>query len=303
MSLVVESMPEVSGVTRIAHEPERPGPMLAIVGAIHGNERCGLSAIERLREELTGGALELSAGTLFLVHGNPEATLARTRHTPSGADLNRLFDYDFVSELDPRLWQPEHHRALALRPLLTAVDAVLDLHSTTAPTPPFAIASRVAASEAFALALGLRYVTLGWDGPGLLGDRVLLGPLTRRERPGVAVECGQHDDPRAPEVAYACARAALAYFGMIAERAPEPPEPPLRLAIRAAVKRPSVSFRFERPLAGMERLAPGDVIGHGDHLVLSVRNPCFAIMPNDEVSVGEDMLYIAEELHASSDRA
>ncbi|MDB4988279.1 MAG: succinylglutamate desuccinylase [Myxococcaceae bacterium] len=293
MSVLIE--PALAGVTRIASDASLPRPHLAIVGAIHGNERCGLLAIERLRADFARGARALRAGTLVLVHGNPEATAEQRRYTQSGVDLNRTFDFRFVDELAPALWEPEHHRALALRPLLDSVDALLDLHSTTAPTPAFAIASRVPASLPFARALGLEYLTLGWDGPGLLGDRVLLARLTRRERPGVAVECGQHDDEAAPELAYRCALRALAHFGLIEPLAEGPPPTMRTLMVRAAVKRLSVSFCFERPLHGMQALEAGDVIGHGDHLTVTVRHRCYAVMPNDDVPVGDDMLYIAED--------
>jgi predicted deacylase len=296
MSVRIDSLPGAAGITCISVSAALPRPHLAIVGAVHGNEHCGLFAIERLARELESGALALVAGTLFLVHGNPDATRERRRHTRSGVDLNRAFDFRFVEELAPALWEREHHRALELRPLFDSVDAVLDLHSTTAPTPAFAIASRVPASEPFARALGLAYLTLGWDGPGLLGDQVLLAQLTRRERPGVAVECGQHDDEAAPEVAYQCAVRALSYFGLTSPVPSGPEVRPRTLMIRAAVKRLSASFRFERPLLGMQALAAGDVIGHGDHLLLTVRNPCYAVMPNDDVPVGDDMLYIGEDV-------
>lgn len=294
MSLPLESVESVEGVTRFASDPSCPRPHLVIVGAIHGDERCGLLALRRLGDELSTGVLTLRTGTLTLVHGNPAATEHRSRCTPTGVDLNRLFDYRFVEELPRALWQPEHHRALALRPVLEAADAVVDLHSAGSPTPPFVIASRVAASEPLALALGLEYVTLGWDGPAMLGEQVLLAVLTRRERPGVAVECGQHEAAGAPDVAYRCAKRALSYFGMI-EKLPDAPPPHKRLWVRAAVKRPSESFRFAEPIEGMQRLPAGHVIGYGDQLVLSVRSPCYAIMPNDTVPVGDDLLYIAEE--------
>lgn len=283
-----------AGVTFHSFDASHPRPHLAVVGAIHGNEHCGLHAIQRLADELTRGELALRAGSLYLVHGNPIASEQQRRHTATGVDLNRTFDFRFVDELAPELWQQEHVRALALRPIFDSVDAVLDLHSASAPTPAFAIASSVPTSLPFALALGLEYVTSGWDGPGLLGDQVLLGQLTRRKLPGVAVECGQHEDEAALEVAYACTLRALSYFGLIEPLPLRAPTPSKQLTVRAAIKRPSVSFRFERPLRGMQPLVPGDLIGHDEHLALSVRNPCYAIMPNDRVAVGDDMLYIAE---------
>lgn len=296
MPLPTASFPsQTSGVRCFSVSADLPRPHLAIVGAIHGNERCGLDAILRLERELESGARRLRAGSLYLVHGNPAATDQQRRFTATGVDLNRAFDFRFVDELAPALWEHEHHRALELRPLFERVDAVLDLHSASSPTPAFAIASRVPASLPFALALGLEYVTLGWDGPGLLGDKVLLAPLTQRGLPGVAVECGQHDDEGAPEVAHRCALRALTHFGLLAPLQDDGPATSVKqLAIRSAVKRPSVSFRFERPLLGMQALMPGNVIGHDDQLVLSVRSHCYAVMPNDQVAVGEDMLYLAD---------
>lgn len=293
-SLFIEPVEAMSGVTRVATSRDLPRPHLAIVGSVHGNEHCGGDALRRLHRELTEGALALDAGTLFLVLGNPEARDAARRHSQQGTDLNRLFDYRFESELPRTLWTPEHHRALVLRPLLESVDALLDLHSTSAPTPPFAIASRVPASEPFAAALDLAYVTLGWDGPGLLGDRVLLAPLTLRGLPAVAVECGQHDEPTAAEVAYRCARMAIAHFGLAAPPWPRSTSTPQRLHVRAAIKRPSESFRFVRPLRGMEQVAAGEVLGRGDHAVFAVANDCTVIMPNPDAAVGDDMLYLAE---------
>jgi hypothetical protein len=75
---------------------------------------------------------------------------------------------------------------------------------------------------------------------------------------------------------------------------PQRTQPPERLIIRAAVKRPSARFRFVRRLAGMEWLEAGDVIGQDDYLVMSVHNACRVIMPNDAVAVGDDLLYLAE---------
>jgi predicted deacylase len=251
-----------------------------------------------LKAELTTNELQLARGTLYLIHGNPHATQLVERHSPDGVDLNRLFDYRFETSLPSSLWSYEHYRALELRPLLQAVDALLDLHSTTAPAPAFAIVSPLEASRAFAAHLGLEYVTEGWDGPGLLADRVVSAPLTRRGCPAVSVECGQHADHTAAEVAYRCARRALDYLGMLAS-SPTADASPLAspstwLRLQAAVKRPSAGFRFVQPFTSMQRLAAGTVIGRDEDLALTVNRPCYVIMPNDTVPVGEDMIYIAQ---------
>ena len=295
MASSVEELTGIVGALRISASHDFPRPHVGVVGAVHGNEPCGLRAIERLRAELVGGELSLRDGTLFLIHGNPRASEEQKRHTAGGADLNRFFDYRFVDEMATDTWLYEHHRAFALKPLLESLDSVLDLHSTTAPSPPFAIASPVPESQAMAEALGVGYVTLGWDRPGLLGDKVLISTTTRRGLPAVSVECGQHDDPRSAAVAYLCARRMLAYLGLLDPIADQAPRISKRLMLQAAVKRPSPTFRFARPLRSMERLEKGERIGSDENLVLSANGPCWVIMPNDGVPVGEDMLYIAHD--------
>ncbi len=288
-----EPLPSVTGAMRYALDPSFPRPHIAIFAAVHGNEPSGLVAQKRLAAELRDGALPFHAGTLILVHGNPRATKQMTRSSHPSVDLNRLFDFSFVHELPRHLWIYEHERALELRPLLESIDAAIDLHSTTLPTPPFAIATRAPGSEPLAAALGLGYVTLGWDGPGLLGDKVVFAPLTQRAVPAVAVECGQHADVHAAEVGYQCLRRGLAHLGMLDETYPS--NGAKRLVIRDAIKRPSQTFRLASPLTGMHALAAGETIGEDENLVVCARRACYAIMPNDRVPVGSDMLYLAIE--------
>lgn len=295
MSAVLEPF-EINGVVRLASSADHPHPHVAVFGSIHGNEPCGLRAIERLRNEVQGGHLTLRKGTLYLVHGNPRATETQERHTRGGTDLNRLFDYRFIVELPSTSWTYEHYRALELKPLLETVDAVLDLHSTTAPAPAFAITSPLAASRRMADALGLAYVTHGWDGPGLLGDKVVIAPLTARELPAVSVECGQHEQLEAVDVAYACLRRGLDYLGLLPWPEMLPPIACTSLQLRAAVKKPSAGFKFVRPLSSMQQLAAGDVIGRDEDMELSAHRNCYVIMPNDAVEVGEDMIYLAQPL-------
>jgi len=292
--LFIDSDPELEGVTWIACSAARPRPHVVVLGAVHGNEPAGLAALARLQKEARDGSLPLLDGTLVLVHGNPRASELGTRGTLPDLDLNRLFDFRFEDELPPVLHAYEHHRALSLRGILQGADFVLDLHSTTAPTPPFAIATTDPGSLAVAERLGLGFVTVGWEGPGLLADRVVLAVPTRHQRPAVAVECGGHEDPDAPEVACRVARRFLVVTGLLAPEGPDPSRPS-RLRILGALKRPSARFRFDRPIAGMELLTGGRVLGADEHVEIRVLRDCRAVMPNDRVPVGEDMLYLAVE--------
>ncbi|HJL17787.1 MAG TPA: succinylglutamate desuccinylase/aspartoacylase family protein [Sandaracinaceae bacterium LLY-WYZ-13_1] len=286
--------PALRGVTRIAASPDLPRPYVGIVGSVHGDERCGLEVLERLTEAARAGELAPREGTWVLVHGNPEATEAGRRYTRGGADLNRLFDFAFEEDLPRARWSPEHERAHALRPVLEDLDVMLDLHSANEPTPPFALINDVPASASIARRLGVAFVTQGWSGPGLLMDRVTIGILQRRERPAVSVECGPHGLARTTEAAWETTLRFLRATGSLEGEAP--PGDPTFLEVVEIVSRPSEGFRFTRPLTGLERLEPGEVFAADKVAELRVREPCFALLPNDSVPVGSDMVFLARRV-------
>ncbi|MCP4448014.1 MAG: hypothetical protein GY811_22165 [Myxococcales bacterium] len=285
-----------AGATR--DSPPWPRPFVAIVGGMHGNEPCGRTAIEALAERARQGDLPIQEGTLFLIHANPQATKEGERHSRNGTDLNRLFSYSFVENLPKERWTSEHHRALAMRPLLNELDAALDLHSASAPTPPFGIVSTVPEAQRLGRQLGLPYLTHGWEGPGLLGDQVLLHVLTKRNKPSFAVECGQHEDPLSTQRAHETAAHFLVASGIL------PPEATTPLSVHAsvelhivdAVKKPSPGFEFSGRLFGLQQIRAGSIIGADANLEIRCRRSSFAIMPNASVEVGQDMLYLAHQV-------
>jgi succinylglutamate desuccinylase len=275
-----------------------PRPFIAIIGGMHGNEPCGRIAIEALIERASNGTLPVQDGTLVLIHGNPAASKEGLRHTADGTDLNRLFSYAFEENLPLERWTPEHHRALAMRPILEELDAALDLHSASAPTPPFGIVSTVTESRPLGRELGLPYLTHGWEGPGLLGDQVLLNVLTKRNKPSFAVECGQHDDPQSAQRAHDTAAHFLVATGILLPSAASalPEQVAIELNIVDAVKKPSPGFEFNGQLLGLQKIPAGTVVGSDANLEIRSKRPSFAIMPNASVAAGQDMLYLAHQV-------
>lgn len=280
-----------NGLQKFASDVD--GPTIAISGAVHGNEPCGLEAVRRLSRELRDGSLTLNSGTLVLIHGNPEATLSGRRHTPGGCDLNRLFDFAFVDDTPERAWVYEHHRAIELRSELGRWHALLDLHSTGFPGPPFAI---LAGPEAAGLTadLGLERVVTGWHRSELPGRRALIGALARRERFALVIECGQHHDPEAAERAYHYARRFLGYWKLVDNPA-APHGAAQHYEVFDFARKPHPDYRFPRPLTGFTPLPAGEDLGYG----VRVPENSVAIMPNDTVDAGDDLLYFAREVTSS----
>lgn len=288
----------VPGVYYVRRGHGESGPFHGVMGGLHGNEPCGARAIEALIDGFESGRLTPGNGTVVLIVANPAALSAGTRYTEGGEDLNRLFDYDFVRTRPTADYTAEHHRALALRPVLERLDSLIDLHSATWPTPPFAIVNEVPEAHAIAATLATPFVTSGWTSPGLLMDKVSIGVLQRRGRPAMSVECGSHGTASSDEVALDCALRYLDTMGALKTTAtsslPTAARPPQQLTVVEAVRKMSPHTRLAPGIAAMTQLKSGDLLAEDRLTQLRVKGPCYVLLPNDTVPVGVDMAYLAQ---------
>jgi predicted deacylase len=223
-----------------------PGVKLIVTGAVHGNETCGTKAIQRIMQEIDSGNLHIKSGVVtFVPITNP---LAYSLGRRSGdRNLNRnLFPNEHPQDFEDRI-------ANWLCPLLAAHEVLLDLHSFNAASQPFVMVGprnndgplepfRHADKErAMARRLGVSRFVDGWlrtYGAGVQrrigkGDSAELQLHLRygmgtteymRSTGGYALtlECGQHADPAAPDVAYRAIMNVLAFQGIIDAPDPEP---------------------------------------------------------------------------------
>ena len=265
----------------ISYATARPGPRLIVLGAVHGDEVCGTRAIERVVREIDDGTLRLVAGRLTLVPVTN--VLAYAEHRREGdRNLNRKL----APTSTPRAH--EDHVANWLCPLLAEHEVLLDLHSFRSPGVPFVFLgptdnagpvepfAQAAREEAIALRLGVGRAVDGWLATYAAGSerrRTLAATMPEakldidpaygigtteymRSVGGCAVtlECGQHDDPHAPEIAHRAIVRTLAHLGLIDAPDPAPARrhgiaPPLRS------DRPDEPRRRVRP--GVAQLRPG----------------------------------------------
>src|SRR5438105_1163307 len=106
------------------------GPRLLILGAVHGNEKCGAIAIERTLKQLATGELRVQRGQLTLVPVTNRMAYERNQRA-GDRNLNR----NLQRTATPR--DNEDRIANELCPLLEAHDVLLDLHSFHSPGQPF----------------------------------------------------------------------------------------------------------------------------------------------------------------------
>ncbi len=178
------------------------GPTLIVCGGLHGNEPSGADASERVLAELEETRPTVRGQILF-VRGNLAALDARCRYVD--LDMNRVWSDARVGVLrvggDIGHTSEDREQAELLDLLDRAVRAgtgpmtVLDLHTTSSESPPFAIFSDTLENRVLVLALGV---------PAILGleervDGTLLDFATREGHRSFVVEGGGHDAPASRE--------------------------------------------------------------------------------------------------------
>lgn len=295
-----------------------PGARLIVLGAVHGNETCGTQAIRRVIGEIESGQLEIAAGSItFVPVTNP---LAYARHQRMGdRNLNRnLAPTETPDEFEDRI-------ANWLCPLLTQHEVLLDLHSFHTAGEPFVMLgpednqgtlepfARAAEETALAQCLGVRRFVEGWLDTYAAGvaRRLAAGVSAReadvnygvgtteymRAHGGIALtlECGQHDDPAAPDVAYRAIRNTLAHLGLVAAPAPAAVTDAEVLKLVQVIDRNHADDQFTREWASFERVRAGGVIGtRHDGTPVVIGHDGYVVFPNPEAKPGQEWFYLAQ---------
>jgi predicted deacylase len=298
-----------------------PGPRLIVTAAVHGNEVCGTVAIRRLLDEIEQGRIVLTAGQLTLVPiTNPLAYQRKQRN--GDRNLNRRL----APTGEPREF--EDHVANWLCPLLARHDVLLDLHSFRAAGEPFAMVGpqdnegtlepfeHAALEEALVVRLGVRRIVDGWLStyaggverrrarPPVAGGGALdldpdygVGTTEYMRRMGgwaLTLECGQHDDPQAPEVAYRAILNTLAHLRLIDAPLPSPVSGVEALRLCDVVDKLHADDAFSRAWTSFDEVRAGDLIGtRHDGAAVRAQADGRIVFPNASAQPGQEWFYLA----------
>jgi predicted deacylase len=305
----------------VSYVSPHPGTRLIVLGAVHGNETCGSRAIERLVNEIDAGALRLTAGRLTLVPVTNQFAYAKRRRA-GDRNLNRKL----APTATPREY--EDHVAGWLCPLLAEHEVLLDLHSFSSPGVPFVFLgppdnagplepfAQAAREEALAARLGVGRAVDGWldtYAAGVAQRRKLAATLpaatldldprygigtTEYMRSvggcGLTLECGQHEDRQAREVAYRAIVNTLAHLRLI--DAPDPPPIPRIEVLRLCevVDKLHVGDTFAKAWKSFDPVSAGLRIGtrhDGRSVVASFEG--YVVFPNPDAAPGQEWFYLA----------
>lgn len=186
------------------------GPTVSIFSWTHGNETSWIFATQKLIRNLKEKRICLKNWTLHIVsHVNKIAVEQWVRwltdiSTGQLLDINRFFQ-DTPTKME---WY-EYLRSRALMPLIDSSNYLLDLHSTSWPSYPYAFAENQ--SKEFAKLLGIGYIVSWWgsaeewnetkkNNPSLNGD--IESYATNHGVLALTFEAWDHNSPNWEENAY-----------------------------------------------------------------------------------------------------
>ncbi|MEA2738715.1 MAG: hypothetical protein QOH05_2022 [Acetobacteraceae bacterium] len=282
-----------TGITGITtRESGRPGPHVALLSLMHGNELAGAIVLDRLlRAGLRPTRGKLSFGFLNLAAFDRFDPLRPTASRFIDEDMNRVWD---EATLDGPRHSIELDRAREIRSFAESVDVLLDLHSMLWPSEPLILSGVPAKGRALAKAIGTPSLVVA-DHGHVNGRRLI--DYTRFSDPGTPyagclVEAGQHWEQTTVDTILASVAGFLRHLDVVAPDAPLPPAPrpaSTRVAnVTTAVTAMTSNFAFVQAFHG------GDIIPRRDTLIAmdgetEIRTPhdnCLLVMPSLRPSRG-----------------
>ncbi len=180
-----------------SYDSGNAGPLLIAITGMHGNEPAGIRAVRSVIAQLNATQPPLR-GRFLALAGNLAALCEKKRYLQH--DLNRIWLPENVKRIRGTQVSILKDEDQELREFVDAVEGELaaakgrailvDLHSTSAPAPPFSVISdtiqnrRVALSFHIPVVLGLEEAV----------DGTLLSYFGEQGLTAVGIEGGQHDD-------------------------------------------------------------------------------------------------------------
>jgi uncharacterized protein len=304
-----------------------PGPRLIVTGAVHGNETAGTKGIRRILAAIDSSDIDIVRGSVtFVPVSNP---LAYNHMRRAGdRNLNRRLRPQAPGDTSPGDY--EDRVANALCPLLAAHDVLLDLHSFRSPGQPFVLRgpannlgplepfAHEAAEAQLAAHVGVSRVVDGWmdayaTGVARRQARARAAGLATgvqhdasygvgtteymRSQGGYAVtlECGQHEDPAGPDVAYHAIRQTLALLGLADLPLQAPAAPAECLTLAEVTDRHDAADQFAQPWTSFTPLAAGELIGvRAGGAEVRAPDAGYIVFPDHHALPGNEWFYFAK---------
>jgi succinylglutamate desuccinylase len=271
-----------NGKTVLRFGSDSPNAISKLVTVcIHGDETAGMIAANELIQEGFFDSLDENVNVTVMI-GNPRAVNEKKRFIDM--NLNRVFTRQLINAstrfdtLSKDLYELSRLDAVAEQ--IKKADQLLDLHTTSAPTKPFAIVSPRPQSEEVAKHFPISFVLQ--NVVSVINGTTLDYADMLEKAVAVCVECGQHKERSSVD----CAKRTIQCF--VTGYCDKSPKEVL-FVDKSEILR--AGFRFSRTTKAFDRVNYNELVAC-DNVVGEIRCPypdgAFLIMPIANPVLGEE---------------
>lgn len=257
-----------------------PGKNIAVFAGVHGNERAGIIALNRIMK-----TIKVEKGIVYFVFANPEAIKNNVRQI--NKNLNRCFLKNNKEK------SKEDRRARELMEILDKCDALLDLHaSTSKKSIPFIICEKNYFYLARKMDFGI--VSFGWNEiePGATD-----GYMHEWGKPALCLECGSvFGLKKNTQLAEKSTYQFLQHFGCIKKNVSIKKRKQKIIKVVEAVKKKTKKFYFHKKFNDFEKLKNGEIIAMDGRKKYTAGKNELIIFPNAKSPVGSEAFIIGKEI-------
>ncbi|QQG45545.1 MAG: succinylglutamate desuccinylase/aspartoacylase family protein [Candidatus Sungiibacteriota bacterium] len=259
---------------------EKGTTSIVLVG-VHGDEKCGLEALEKILP-----TLEIERGVVLFGYGNPRAVEANKRYV--GANLNRMFNRnEQFSEKEKESY--EYSRAQFLKTYLNKAEALLDIHaSRTSTSKPFVICE--ANATGIIKYLPVERIASGFDQIEPGGTDYYMNSIGKI---GICIECGFLGNPQSEQIAEKSIFAFLKARDHIANDLM--PQKQSYIRMYDLYKTKTNKFILTKSFDDFEEMSKGQVIGVDGTQEIRAEKAAVILFARNREKVGEEAFLFGEK--------
>lgn len=262
---------------------KKRGKTLTILAGVHGNEKAGVMAINKIINNIQHSVINIREGTVYFIYANPKAIEKNLRYIDK--NLNRCF----IKNLKGNNY--EILRAKEIMKILDKSDAVLDLHASNNPkATPFIICEK----NAYNLAKNFNFKILssGWDTVEPGGTD---GYMYKQGKIGICLECGSLvESEKNKNLAYNSILQFLSYFNIIKKISGKISNPKKYVQVKNLVYKKTKDFAFVKEFADFEILKKNSLFATDGNIKYIAKNNECIIFPHADTDIGDEAFILGE---------
>ena len=260
---------------------QKAGPTSIILAGVHGNEKCGIEALQNILPNL-----EIERGRVWFGYGNPRAIENNQRFAET--NLNRIFKGDSLLSGDEKK-SYEYERAQFLKKYLDQASALLDIHASFTPeSKPFIICE--ANAKGIIENLPVDLIVSGFDQVEPGGTDYYMNSLGKI---GICVECGYLNDPKSAKIAEKSIFAFLKTRGHLKNDATSRDQSYLRMYEKYYAK--TDSFSLSQSFEDFETIEKDQLIGIDGKEEIRAKKQSLILFAHNRKRAGSEAFLLGEK--------